>query len=54
MQPSLVAILEESNTTSAEVMKQINERHQPVVLKIAAGHSEDQIFEKICFQLENS
>ena len=54
MQPSLVAVIEEGNSTSSEVMKQINERHQSVVLKIAAGHSEDQIYEKICFQLENN
>lgn len=51
IQPSLIAVLEENNTTPAEVMKQLNEKHQAVMLKIGSGLSPEQTFEKICFQL---
>jgi adenylate kinase family enzyme len=51
IQPSLIAVLEEDNTTPAEVMKQLNEKHQAVMLKIGSGLSPEQTFEKICFQL---
>lgn len=51
IQPSLIAVLEENSTTPAEVMKQLNEKHQAVMLKIGSGLSPEQTFEKICFQL---
>jgi len=35
-------------------MKQLNEKHQAVMLKISSGLSAEQTFEKICFQLENN
>lgn len=54
IQPSLIAVIEENNTTSAEVMKHLNEKHQAVMLKIASGVTEEQAFEKICFHLENN
>ena len=54
IQPSLIAVLEENNSTSAEVMKQLNERHQNIILKIATGTTDEQAFEKICFHLENN
>lgn len=54
IQPSLIAILEEQNTTAPEVMKHLNEKYQSVILKINPGISEEQAFEKICFQLENN
>ena len=54
IQPSLIAVLEENNTTSSEVMKQMNEKHQGVMLKISNGLTDEQIFEKVCFHLENN
>ena len=44
LQPSLIAIIEQSNTTPADVMKQLNEKHQAVILKIAAPATEEQAF----------
>jgi hypothetical protein len=35
-------------------MKHLNEKYQSVILKINPGISEEQAFEKICFQLENN
>jgi adenylate kinase len=54
LQPSLIAVLEEDNATPSEVMKQLSEKHQGVMLKVAGGLSAEQIFEKICFHLENN
>lgn len=54
IQPSLIAVIEEKNSTSGEVMKYLNEKHQTVMLKIATGVTEEQAFEKICFHLENN
>lgn len=54
IQPTLIAILEDSNSTPAEVTKHLNEKYQSVILKIPAGTPEEQAFEKICFHLENN
>lgn len=54
LQPTLIAVLEEGNSTSTEVMKQLNEKHQSIMVKVGGGLTEDQTFEKICFHLENN
>ena len=50
-QPTLIAILEENNNTSPEVMKVLGEKHQLALFKLGVGLSEEQSFEKICFHL---
>lgn len=54
IQPNLIVVLEENNNTAADVMKHLNEKHQNIILKIGSGISNEQTFEKICFQLENN
>jgi hypothetical protein len=36
------------------VLKHLNEKYQSVILKVPAGATEEQAFEKICFHLENN
>lgn len=54
IQPTLIALLEENNSTAPEVTKHLNEKYQSVMLKIPVGTTEEQAFEKICFHLENN
>lgn len=54
IQPNLIVILEGDSTISNEVSKHLNEKYQNVILKISQGYSDEQIFEKVCFQLENN
>jgi adenylate kinase len=54
LQPTLIAIIDDSNSTLPEVTKHLNEKYQNVILKIPAGNTDEQSFEKICFHLENN
>ncbi len=54
LQPTLIAIIEDSNSTLPEVTKHLNEKYQNVILKIPTGNTDEQAFEKICFHLENN
>lgn len=54
LQPTLIAILDENNSTLPEVTKHLNEKYQNVILKIPTGNTDEQAFEKICFHLENN
>ncbi len=54
LKPTMIVQISGGKSSYGQVNKQIGEKFANVLLKVAGEGNNEQIFEKVCFELENN